>query len=205
MVNMNYNIIRFCAIIFLISGVIIVSYLWGDVQIPLFQKKETSKSSRWIGLNTMSPLDSLQEKKIDNAIYTEEGIDISDWKTYQNDKYGFKLKYPKDWNITESDLKIIINSDNYKMGLAVTIEKIDFSLIQFTNNYNNSDPTSKILKQQQIFINNNVPAIKLLASTSLGIEDTFIYINNNGIILLIKYNDFSKTHNEIIASLKIIN
>ncbi len=29
-------------------------------------------------------------------------VDISDWKTYHNDEYGFEIKYPSEWGIPES-------------------------------------------------------------------------------------------------------
>ena len=29
-------------------------------------------------------------------------IDTSDWKTYANEKYGFEVKYPKEWKVKEN-------------------------------------------------------------------------------------------------------
>lgn len=34
-------------------------------------------------------------------------IDISDWKTYRNEKYGYEIKYPNDWDINSADLSSI--------------------------------------------------------------------------------------------------
>lgn len=39
-----------------------------------------------------------QNQNINTATTTSE-IDMSDWKTYRNDEYGFEFKYPKDWTM----------------------------------------------------------------------------------------------------------
>jgi hypothetical protein len=40
------------------------------------------------------------ELVIPKKLETKE-IDTSDWKTYRNEKYGFEVKYPKEWKVTE--------------------------------------------------------------------------------------------------------
>lgn len=54
-------------------------------------------------------------------------IDISDWKTYRNDKYGFEFKYPKDWiggGGTEYDLSKL--GDNNILKATGTVFAIGF-------------------------------------------------------------------------------
>ena len=41
-----------------------------------------------------------QEKKKQEAIIVN-GIDISNWKTYRNEEYGYMIKYPSDWEMRE--------------------------------------------------------------------------------------------------------
>ncbi len=38
----------------------------------------------------------------ETAISTDE-IDISDWKVYKNEEYGYLMKYPKNWEVAETD------------------------------------------------------------------------------------------------------
>lgn len=55
-------------------------------------------------------------------------IDISDWKTYRNEKYGFEIKYPKTWIETwvgpsgSTPEEIGFGKDDifYRMGIVVT-------------------------------------------------------------------------------------
>ena len=37
-------------------------------------------------------------------------IDISDWKTYRNEKYGFEVKYPPDWIVRSNDRGLTVTT-----------------------------------------------------------------------------------------------
>ncbi len=36
-------------------------------------------------------------------------VDTSSWKTYHNKKYGFELRYPSDWKVTEDFAQAVVN------------------------------------------------------------------------------------------------
>jgi len=62
-------------------------------------------------------------------------IEITDWKIYRNEEYGFEIKYPKDWYV-ETEIspplgtKLSVSFENYPPGEG--IEKEDYQLIVFT-------------------------------------------------------------------------
>lgn len=41
--------------------------------------------------------------KEDDSEANSEKIDISNWKTYRNDYYGYQISYPEDWDVYERD------------------------------------------------------------------------------------------------------
>ncbi|MFA5047725.1 MAG: hypothetical protein WC516_01645 [Patescibacteria group bacterium] len=41
---------------------------------------------------------------------------ITDWQTYQNEKYGFEMRYPKDWKIGENPTNVSLQDTNHKIG-----------------------------------------------------------------------------------------
>ncbi len=50
-------------------------------------------------------------------------LDISDWQTYRNEEFGFKVKYP------EKEIKISINDNVYPVGLRIVFPSNLFSVI----------------------------------------------------------------------------
>ena len=64
---------------------------------------------------------------------TEE-IDISDWKTYRNEEYGFEIKYPPDYSVFEGEVIEInrpLSKEGYSAGAKIYLEKnrVDFPAI----------------------------------------------------------------------------
>ena len=41
-----------------------------------------------------------------------EEIDTSIWQTYRNEEYGFEVRYPSNWELSESELRDVVNIGN---------------------------------------------------------------------------------------------
>ncbi len=57
--------------------------------------------------------------------------DTSDWKTYRNDKYGFEIKYPVNWKLSEEELDWLGQMKNP----VVPFELITFTPSEFENDF----------------------------------------------------------------------
>ena len=48
--------------------------------------------------------------------FTDQTLDISKWKTYTNEKYGFEIKYPPNW--TTTDIFSILGGKNQAVAFV---------------------------------------------------------------------------------------
>ncbi|OHA08479.1 MAG: hypothetical protein A3B37_00030 [Candidatus Sungbacteria bacterium RIFCSPLOWO2_01_FULL_59_16] len=124
----------------------------------------------------------------DGRTFTEEltddtgALDISSWKTYRNEKYGFEVRYPEDGDIVEgSSLKnsaiynftIRFYREPHKAESGVLIDKalisVSRSLLPLRQDISKGDEkftTITILSKNTVVVD-NVPAEKVLLLTSL--------------------------------------
>lgn len=88
--------------------------------------------------------------------------ETSDWKIYENEEYGYQLKYPRDWNIWEEPLTIGFsktftkNSTEFKCSFYIT-GIIQERYKQYIANYINTFDKW----QQKESIINGYPVVKM--------------------------------------------
>src|SRR3989338_7054738 len=92
---------------------------------PTSNENQKDVDNSNMSLNTPDPEngDTDEEPKVTTA-----DIDMLEWLTYRNEDLGFEIKHPINWQVKDSDSKMTVYSDDYKMGLAVNIERSDKTL-----------------------------------------------------------------------------
>lgn len=90
-VNLGRDLLILGLFIFLAALLIASNYYIFSIQ-----KKTAQKSSAEAGTFSLLPIS--EEEVYQEVKATQETVDISSWKTYQNRWYGFELKHPADWN-----------------------------------------------------------------------------------------------------------
>jgi hypothetical protein len=135
------------------------------------------------------------------------------WKTYNNTKFGYSIKYFSDWKVDDrKPEKIIISSNKWRQGVpeggsGVEISVEDKTLEQFIAEYDSSDLTSdgsalsKIIKQESYNIN-GVNGYKLIGTTAIGLDESFIFISRKNKSYIIRYFDHDNDHLKIMETLK---
>ncbi|MEZ4104099.1 MAG: hypothetical protein R3B60_02310 [Candidatus Paceibacterota bacterium] len=101
--------------------------------------------------NTKPDINTDEVTKQDNIKYEplkfpDNNLDTSDWKTYQNEEFGFEVKYPSDWEVEVSKKDFLIRpitkiDPNDDGGVYISVS--DLSLNDYVENRISSDVSLK--------------------------------------------------------------
>lgn len=146
------------------------------------------------------------------ALCSEGKADLSDWKTYRNEQYGFEVKYPREWTILKApfDLKGINLSKDSKRG--------EISLIFYEDINDETLPSVKRktfddwIKDANNFQFQNPQVINFLGNKAYGAvlpanaHKNIIAISHNNHIYVITYKnlEMKSINEEIVSTFKFI-
>ena len=115
------------SIIIMISVILVLIIVGGGFWIVKNQKEDNNEVLQ--EEITMTDGDNQTQKEAN----TEE-VDISNWKTYQDEKYKFEIKYNPDWEIREARrgpaiggeyLEIVVDKSRSDIGMGINRFKTD--------------------------------------------------------------------------------
>lgn len=154
-------------------------------------------------VNTNTPTNTTGNTNTQANTNTATDIDTSDWKTYENAKYGYSFKYPSDWTIvdnetinwfsgSEANNEMIIRPKNsgeltldYQNGCFVAAYEItDQSISDFITNSRIYDGGMNGLVNEGHVVENdenlgNVTVVREVGSNATRAESFFFGKNDN--------------------------
>lgn len=108
------------------------------------------------------------------------------WNTYQNEEYGFKIKYPSDWEIRKTANEFAIKSPGGDINPVLHISFVDeeYSTILATEQDKFNKWQKQIIEEPSGKINDIVmsgnPAKEFLYFSPVGFVEQIIIMSKNG-------------------------
>lgn len=148
----------------------------------------------------------------------------ANWKTHKNGKYGFSIKYPKSWKITEVFEEVIIHEGEnpsipapYQFGRITFSDQGDiqgdnlehwFDLKYYPEKLGIDLPSTSRPDKEQIFENEN--GVELL-KTSFFSNIGYYFVSQGKVVMITfnltydeeKNNELTSLYDEIIQSLQL--
>lgn len=175
----------------------------------------TTPSSRYMVMEVFeeSPRDGTEINKVIIPLVYKDFIDISEWEKYENNTFGYEVKYPEDWELTDStgSKKFILSETEISPRPADPEElspKFQISVVNKKNYYNFSNGSK--MPQANSYLNSYPVFIESYNSDS-GPETYYLEKGDVIIILNMIYGENIELRkeskamvNRILSTFKVI-
>lgn len=185
-----------------VIGVLIASGLFANAYLLIKEKEEPKPVPT--AIPTLSPTPT--------PTPTPTPDPTADWKTYRNEEYGYKIKYPPNWKIDFKENKLFVCASKWREGLpegemCLQIESKEklTDLDSFIKEYQSRDPTGHgQITKQEMYLLDKIEATKLTATTALGIDVNIIFAVKDECAYIIIFHDFDEDHEQILSTFRFL-
>ena len=147
-------------------------------------------------------------------------VDTSNWKTYKNEKYGFKINYPPNVKLIpkEALFNIFISNDEYPFGMSISIDVLpnpsNLILQEVGNNKFATDASEPYDLNWQTSSFSGKPAIKTIyfPPGDTGNQSIYLFSHNENIIAVWyssvdkeDSSEFSSLSNNILSTFQFLD
>lgn len=133
-------------------------------------------------------------------------IDISNWKTYSNEEYGFEFKYPEDFKVYDdypdkSAVFIGTSETNRSPNEGVSMKIIDKEITVAIDEAKNRDEITNVLEEKKDFLN-GIEFNKLVLTSAIGYNDAHYFFVKSGKNYEIILDNDNEIQNQILSTFK---
>ncbi len=183
---------------------IIIFAITAGVFVWQFEKKQPP-----IETAAVAPV-GISVKKSNNAAAESAPSGTEDWQTYRNEKYGFEVKYPKDWTV-DSKLRLssptAMKQSNGETGISAVFETPEDTKYESANDYltgviPKDDWNACVIDKKDLMIGGH-PAISY-ETCDFASPRIYNWIVNGKLYSVSVYQD-KETVDRILSTFKFIN
>ncbi|MCB9806133.1 hypothetical protein H6775_03160 [Candidatus Nomurabacteria bacterium] len=133
------------------------------------------------------------------------------WKTYSDEEFGYSVDYPCDWEVTGyKEGEVYISYPGWRQmpegGGSVVISVEDKTLEQFLEEYkDNPSYYGGSIVSQESYTLNGISSNKLVMTTAIGLDQSFIFISRANKSYIISFQDYDDSHLGIIKTFRFID
>jgi len=130
--------------------------------------------------------------------------DLSDWQEYLNDRYHYKIKYPKDWHFVKEGYSppppttLVFSSIDNHISIEISVDQ---SLGRTLGNYEEIASLKSQYYQETKIIVGAEPAVRLSVPDPNSSEPISVYIQHKNYIYRIGWRDNS---DEFVPNRKLL-